>query len=94
MATATADRDNKVSEQDAASARRQAEASAHTLALEDYDSAIAACVEAVRLVTENLLTTGFLQTGQRSPVMIEMTKHVAAVRKVAPSYAGLVKALV
>ena len=92
--TAEADLETKTGERDAADARRQEESELHAEAIGEYDAAIAACEEAITLVTENLLATGFLQTDARSPVMIQMTKHAAAIRKVAPSYAGLIKALV
>lgn len=52
-----------------ATTEREDTAAAHQTALGEYDAAIEACTEALRLVEENLLEnkTAFLQ---RSPVMI------------------------
>lgn len=71
--------------------QREYEREAYAQKMIDHDEAIAACDDATTLVLQ-LKTSGssFLQ----QPVYLEISSHVAAIRKAAPGYAGLFKALI
>ena len=93
--------ENRANLEDTEREKAQAE-SDRVLAIEDYNTkvyenelAIKACDDAVTLVrdyyaTENLTGT-FLQKRQ---VLVQVTSHVQAVRRVAPSFAPILKTLV
>jgi flagellar biosynthesis chaperone FliJ len=76
---------------DKATAQREQEREVYKQKMIDHDEAIDACDQATQLVLQ-LKTSGssFLQ----QPMMLEIGTHVAAVRKIAPAYAALFKALI